>query len=100
MVLVLDSQHRVIGRPVLAHIGTMDNVEAHPRDIFREAIRRNAKGLIVGHNHPSGELAPSTQDKDLAVRIDNGGKLLGIQVLDHIVVGRRGHRSMSAGEWS
>jgi DNA repair protein RadC len=97
--LFLDSQFRAVGRAVLVAMGTANNVEVTPRDIFREAIRRNSIAVIVCHNHPTGNLAPSQMDKDLTVRLDNAGKLLGIQVLDHIIVGRENHLSMTDGTW-
>jgi len=99
VVLALDSQFRAIGRAILVAMGTAHNVEAVPRDIFREAIRRNAIAVIVGHNHPTGVLVPSPMDKDLAIKLDSTGKLLGIQVLDHIIVSKAEHRSLSDGTW-
>jgi DNA repair protein RadC len=97
--VALDIRHRVVGKPILVAMGTANSVEAHPRDIFREAVRRNAVAILVGHNHPSGELSPSEQDRNLVDRIDSAGKILGIQVLDHIVFSKNGHRAMVNGEW-
>ncbi len=98
-VLALDANLRVIGSPILVAMGTANNVEAHPRDIFREAIRRNALAIVVAHNHPTGNLKPSPQDRELAQKLDRAGEILGIRVVDHMVIGRGGHAAMSEDAW-
>jgi DNA repair protein RadC len=89
-VLCLTARHCVIGKPVLVSLGTATEVTVHPRDVFREAIRRNAVAVLVGHNHPSGRLEPSASDVELTHRLVLVGELLGIPVLDHLIVGARG----------
>jgi len=100
VVLAVDTMFRVIGKPILVAVGTANNVGIHPRDVFREAIRRNAIGILVAHNHPSGDLKPSLQDKDLAFKLEQAGRVLDIQVLDHIILGKHNHNSMSEGGWA
>jgi len=93
--LALDSRNRPIGRAYLVAVGTLGSVEVHPRDVFRTVIRRNAASVIIGHNHPSGELTPSPDDARLTERLMRGADLLGIGLLDHIIIGQDGHVSMA-----
>ena len=72
-------------------IGTLDSSIVHPRDVFRPAILDNAKAVILAHNHPSGGLEPSTPDIRITDRMVKGGKLLGIEVLDHVIVTKEGY---------
>lgn len=85
-VLYLDARNRVIEVKEL-FIGTVNGANVHPRDIFREAVRHNAVGLIIGHNHPSGDLIPSREDLLLTKRVREGARLLGLSFLDHIILG-------------
>jgi DNA repair protein RadC len=93
-VLCLDARNRVIGRPQMISMGTVNIVEVHPRDIFRTAIKRNATSIIIAHNHPSGSLETSVDDKALTRRVAEAGKLLGIPLTDHLIVTREGYLSM------
>jgi DNA repair protein RadC len=95
VVMPMDSKNRPAGRPQLVAMGTANSVEVHPRDVFRLAIKRNAVSLIVAHNHPSGDTAPSADDRDLTRRLVEAGKLLGVPVLDHLVVARDAHTSLA-----
>lgn len=97
--LVLDTQFRAIGRPVLAAMGTANCVEIHTRDAFREAIKRNAIAVVFAHNHPSGSLVPSPMDEALANKLEESGKILGIQVLDNLIITKDGHASKTEGQW-
>lgn len=92
-VLLLDVKHRVIGRQIVS-IGTATETLAHPRDIFREAIRQGATRLIVAHNHPSGNVEPSTEDLSLTKQLLAGAEFLGIPVLDHLILGNGNHTSI------
>ncbi|WP_121970944.1 DNA repair protein RadC [Leptolyngbya sp. BC1307] len=85
-VLLLDVKHRIIGSKVIT-IGTATETLAHPREIFREVIRRGATRVIVAHNHPSGSLEPSTEDIHLTRQLLKGAHLLGIPLLDHLILG-------------
>ena len=85
-VVLMDTKHRLLGTQVLT-IGTATETLAHPREIFREAIRRGATRIIIAHNHPSGSLEPSTQDIDLTHQLLQGAQLLGMPILDHLILG-------------
>lgn len=85
-VLLLDVKHRIIGSKVIS-IGTATETLAHPRDIFREAIKRGATRVIVAHNHPSGSLEPSGEDMSLTRQLLKGAHILGIPLLDHLILG-------------
>lgn len=84
--LYLDARHRPIAVKEI-FLGTVDSVHVHPRDIFREAVRVGAVSLIIGHNHPSGDLTPSSDDFLLTKRVREGAELLGLNFLDHIILG-------------
>ncbi|MGE5391112.1 MAG: RadC family protein [Deltaproteobacteria bacterium] len=68
-------------------IGGLSSSLAHPREIFKPAIRKSAASIILAHNHPSGDPTPSQEDLELTRRIAEAGSLLGIDVLDHIIIG-------------
>lgn len=68
-------------------IGTLSMSVVHPREVFIEAIKRKANKIFILHNHPSGDITPSTEDKKLTSRLITAGELIGIEVLDHIIIG-------------
>jgi len=68
-------------------VGDLSSSIVHPREVFTEAIRRSAASLIVAHNHPSGDPTPSPEDVSVTRRLVEAGEVLGIDVLDHIVLG-------------
>lgn len=84
--LHLNTRNQVIGAEEVAK-GVINGVEVHPREAFKSAILNNAAGVIFAHNHPSGNPEPSTADIELTKRLAEGGRLLGIPVHDHVVVG-------------
>ena len=86
ILLLLDSRHRVL-RVAEISVGTLDMSVVHPRETFREAITANAAAIILAHNHPSGDTAPSREDLELTRRLTDAGRLMGIPVLDHLIVG-------------
>jgi DNA repair protein RadC len=92
-VLLLDIKHRLMGSQIIS-IGTATETIAHPRDIFREVIRQGAVRVIVAHNHPSGILDPSPEDLALTRQLLAGGRLLGIPLLDHLILGNGDHCSL------
>ncbi|HIK31643.1 MAG TPA: DNA repair protein RadC [Oscillatoriales cyanobacterium M59_W2019_021] len=92
-VLLLDTKHRLIGTQTIT-IGTATETLAHPRDIFREAIRHTATRAIVAHNHPSGNVEPSPEDIDLTRQLLQGGQFLGIPILDHLILGNGNYQSL------
>jgi DNA repair protein RadC len=67
--------------------GSLNSSIVHPRELFREAIRRSSASIIICHNHPSGDPSPSSEDINLTHRIKECGKLIGIELLDHIIIG-------------
>ena len=73
----------------LVSIGTVSEAIIHPREVFRYAILKNVSSIIIAHNHPSGESQPSKEDIATTGRLVESGKLLGITVLDHVIVGDR-----------
>jgi DNA repair protein RadC len=91
--LLLDNRHRLIRMSSIA-IGSLSMAVVHPRELFREAIAAGAAAVIIAHNHPSGDPSPSTQDVQLTARLVDAGTLLGIEVLDHIILGREGAVSL------
>ncbi len=85
-VLLLNTQHAVL-RELLITRGTLDASVVHPREVFRSAISESAAAVILVHNHPSGDPAPSREDRDVTEQLAAAGRLIGIPVLDHVVVG-------------
>lgn len=76
--------------------GSIDEAAIHPREVIRRALDIGASGMILVHNHPSGSPEPSRADIEITNRIAEAGRLLGITVHDHIVIGRQGHVSLRA----
>lgn len=68
-------------------IGILSSSPVHPREVFKEAIKMNSAGLVLTHNHPSGDPAPSQDDLQLTKRLQEAGRILGIQIIDHIIFG-------------
>jgi DNA repair protein RadC len=93
-VLLLNRANRLI-RDVTVSEGTLDASIAHPRDVFREALLEPAAGIILIHNHPSGDPAPSEEDIKITKQIAEAGRLLGIKVYDHIILGSSTFRSLA-----
>ena len=92
VVFALDTANRIISREVVG-IGTLNSSIIHPREIFRTAILRNANSIILSHNHPSGSLDPSREDRVVTERLRKAGELLGIELLDHVIVAESGFYS-------
>ncbi len=90
----VDARQRVRHFDVSA-IGSLDQVEVHPREIFRQLIRAGCHSVIVAHNHPSGDASPSEADVELTRRLAEVGQLVGIPLLDHLVVTRSHSVSMA-----
>lgn len=84
--LLLDTKNRVLATPTV-YQGNVNTTVVRVAELFREAIRNNATALIVAHNHPSGDPAPSPEDVQMTRQIVQAGELLGIQVLDHLIIG-------------
>ncbi len=84
-VLHLNCHFKLIEKE-LVHMGSLNASLAHPREIFKKAIINSAHGIITVHNHPAGDNQPSREDKKIWKRINEGGEILGIEVLDHIII--------------
>ena len=85
-VLLLDTKNRVIGQRVI-YQGNVNSSVIRPAEIFRPAVAENAPGIIIVHNHPSGDPTPSPEDVAVTRDLVKAGKLLGIEVMDHVVIG-------------
>lgn len=84
--LCLNNKNRLIGVFEISH-GTHNCSICEPREIFIKALLCGASSIVLCHNHPSGDINPSTSDNNVTKRIEESGKLLGVQLLDHIIVG-------------
>ncbi|MFC5700506.1 DNA repair protein RadC [Cohnella faecalis] len=84
--LFLNSKNHVIGRQTLS-VGSLNASLVHPREVFRAAIRRSSASILCAHNHPSGDPTPSPEDIRLTRRLFEAGELVGIELLDHLVIG-------------
>lgn len=85
-VLLLDTKNKVLGMEEIS-IGSLNTSLVHPREVFRPAIRKACASVILIHNHPSGDPTPSSEDIAVTRRLYEAGRLLGIEVLDHVVIG-------------
>lgn len=95
-ILPLDSQSRVsaVG-PVVITRGLLNSSPVHPREVFHAAIEAHAAGMILVHNHPSGDPTPSREDRTVTKQLVEAGRLLDIPVYDHVIVGRGQHLSFA-----
>lgn len=84
--LLLNSKTKLIGESELS-LGTVNTTLVSPREVFVEALRRNAVAVILLHNHPSGDPTPSKQDVLITRRVTEAGRLIGVELLDHIIIG-------------
>ncbi len=84
--VTLDTKNNITGYFEISR-GNINSSIVHPREVFKRAILQNASSIVLTHNHPSGESEPSHEDIVLTNRLDECGKLLGIRVLDHIIIG-------------
>jgi DNA repair protein RadC len=94
-VLFLDKRNKLIADEV-QQVGTVDHTPVYPREVIRRALELSATALILVHNHPSGDPAPSDADVEMTRNIAEIARPLGIALHDHIIVGREGHASMQA----
>lgn len=88
VVLFLNTKNQIIHRQTI-FIGSLNASIVHPREVFREAVKRSAASIICAHNHPSGDPAPSQEDILVTKRLAECGKMIGIELLDHLVIGDR-----------
>jgi DNA repair protein RadC len=92
--LHLNSKNQLI-REVLVSIGSLSTSVVHPREVFSPAVRDSTAALVFLHNHPSGDPAPSREDRDCTQRLCRAGRILGIRVLDHIILGHEEYFSFA-----
>lgn len=88
VVLFLNTKNQVIHKQTI-FIGSLNASIVHPREVFKEAVKRSAASIICAHNHPSGDPTPSQEDIHVTKRLAESGKMLGIELLDHLVIGDR-----------
>jgi len=94
LLITLDGSSHVIEQRVI-HVGTLNQSLVHPREIFRPAIQDNAAGIIIAHNHPSKTLEASRADIQITQRLKEVAKLVGIEMLDHVILSTHGYYSFS-----
>jgi DNA repair protein RadC len=92
LAVALDAKNRPVGEVEVAR-GGLSACPVSPADVFRALLREAAAGVVFVHNHPSGEPSPSAEDVALTERLRRAGELLGVQVLDHVIIGREGYFS-------
>lgn len=85
-VMLLNTKNRVLGIETVS-IGSLNASLVHPREVFKRAIQRSAAAIILLHNHPSGDPSPSSEDKEITQQLCKAGRIIGIEILDHIVIG-------------
>jgi DNA repair protein RadC len=95
-ILCLMTKHRVIAYHEVSR-GTLDSTLVHPREVFKAALLANAAAIIVAHNHPSGDPTPTADDIQVTRRLLATGEVLGIDVLDHVIVGEGRYYSFKEG---
>ncbi len=93
VVLTLDGANRLIDNTVVFQ-GTLNQSLVHPREIFAKALEDRAAKIIIAHNHPSGNLEPSVDDIKITEKLKEAGRLMGIEVLEHIIVSKNGYRGI------
>ena len=86
IVISLDTKNQPVSINI-CHVGSLNASIVHPREVMKSAILSNAASIMVGHNHPSGHSSPSREDIDVTKRLVEAGKIVGIDLLDHIIVG-------------
>ncbi|MBL4935223.1 DNA repair protein RadC [Clostridium sp. YIM B02515] len=92
-VIMLNTKNIVITVKSVS-VGSLNSSIVHPREVFCEAIKKSSASIIISHNHPSGDPSPSSEDISLTQRIKESGKLLGIELLDHIIIGNGNYVSL------
>ena len=95
VIFYLDTQNQEVKRDIIS-VGTLSASIVHPREVFEPAIAHSAANIIVAHNHPSGNLEPSEEDIEITKRLANAGKILGIELLDHVIVSKSGYTSLKS----
>lgn len=84
--LLLDTKNNIIAKETIS-IGTLNSSIIHPREVYKPAIKKSVSAIIVAHNHPSGDPTPSREDIEVTKRLKEAGDILGIELLDHVIIG-------------
>ena len=92
-ILILNTKHKIVAVHEVSR-GTLNSSLVHPREVFKPAVLHNAAAIICFHNHPSGDPESSREDIEVTKRLVEAGKILGIEVLDHIIVSDEGYTSL------
>src|SRR5699024_368745 len=92
-VLFINTKNQVIHGTTI-FVGRLNARIVHPREIFREAVKRSAASIVCAHNHPSGDPSPSQEDIHVTRRLVEAGKIMGIELLDHLVIGNHRYTSL------
>ena len=93
VLLTLDTKNKITSISTIC-IGSLNASVVHPREVFKEAIQRGSASIIVCHNHPSGDPNPSKEDINITLRLKECGKIMGIELLDHIIIGNNKYVSL------
>ena len=96
-VLLLDTKNRIINKSLVS-VGTLNASLIHPREVFREAIRQAAHGVIAVHNHPSGDPSPSAEDRYITDALKKAGEIINIRFLDHVIIGDESYYAFSSSD--
>jgi DNA repair protein RadC len=94
-IIYLDNRHRILAFEELFR-GTIDGTSVYPREVVKEALRRNAAAIILAHNHPSGVAEPSQADERITRRLKSACELVDVRVLDHLIIGGNSCTSLAA----
>ena len=95
--LLLDTKGKVI-EEVEVSVGDLNSAPVHPREVFKQAVKRSAAAVVLVHNHPSGDPTPSRDDLDITMRLVEAARILGVNVLDHIIIGDGVYTSLKSEE--
>ena len=91
--MTLDGASHLIETRVIT-VGTLNQSLVHPREVFADAVADRAAGIIIAHNHPSGVLEPSAEDRRVTLRLKEAGEIIGIELLDHVILAQEGYLSL------
>lgn len=91
--LYLNSRYQLVHDEVIS-VGSLTANIVHPREVFQPAIERGAVAVIIAHNHPSGDLEPTDADEQVTKQLSDGGAILGIELLDHLIITKDGYQSL------
>jgi DNA repair protein RadC len=93
VIFCLDTRGHLIKKEIVS-VGILNASLVHPREVFEVAIRNSSSCIVIAHNHPSGDVEPSDEDLSVTTRLEAAGKILGIELFDHVIVGSTGYCSM------